>query len=74
MMFRHQLASRAKPAPPTPSAAGCVPGVYRSIGNMTRGETTLSFESGNSGMQPHTLSRWVGTRGATGPWIAVVAA
>jgi hypothetical protein len=44
------------------------PGDYRSIGSVTRGETTLSFESDKGGMQAHYLSRWVSTSGATGPW------
>ncbi len=44
------------------------PGDYRYIGSVTRGETTLSFESDKGGMQAHYLSRWVSTSGATGPW------
>ena len=62
----------AQAAPPPPSAAGGDPAAYRSIGNMTRGETTLTFESSNSGMQPHTLLRRVSMSGATGPWCATV--
>lgn len=49
------------PAPANPSD-------YRYIGGVTRGETTLSFESDKGGMQAHYLSRWVSTSGATGPW------
>jgi len=49
------------PAPANPSD-------YRYIGGVTRGETTLSFESDKGGMQAHYLSRWVSTSGAAGPW------
>lgn len=44
------------------------PREYRSIGSITRGETTLSFESDKGGMQAHYLTRWVSTSGAIGPW------
>ncbi len=44
------------------------PGEYRYIGSVTRGETTLSFESDKGGLQAHYLSRWVSTSGANGPW------
>jgi hypothetical protein len=50
-----------QPAPADPSE-------YRYIGSVTRGETTLCFESSKGGMQAHYLSRWVSTSGATGPW------
>ena len=53
-------------APGQPAPAN--PGDYRYIGSVTRGETTLSFESDKGGMQAHYLSRWVSTSGATGPW------
>jgi hypothetical protein len=52
------------PGQPAPSD----PREYRYIGSVTRGETTLSFESDKGGMQAHYLSRWVSTGGATGPW------
>ena len=52
------------PGQPAPSD----PREYRYIGSVTRGETTLSFESDKGGMQAHYLSRWVSTSGATGPW------
>ncbi len=53
-------------APGQPALAN--PSDYRYIGSVTRGETTLSFESDKGGMQAHYLSRWVSTSGATGPW------
>ncbi len=53
---------------PPGSPAPANPGDYRYIGSVTRGETTLSFESDKGGMQAHYLSRWVSTSGATGPW------
>lgn len=62
------LTTPGQPAPPPPSAAGNDPGAYRYIGSVTRGETTLTFESAKGGMQAHYLSRWVSTSGATGPW------
>jgi hypothetical protein len=62
------LTTPGQPAPPPPSAAGSDPGAYRYIGSVTRGETTLTFESAKGGMQAHYLSRWVSTSGATGPW------
>jgi hypothetical protein len=49
--------------------ASANPGDYCSIGSVTRGETTLSFESDKGGMQAHYLSRRVSTSGAAGPWI-----
>ncbi|MBS0196499.1 MAG: hypothetical protein JSR77_07055 [Planctomycetes bacterium] len=52
------------PGQPAPSD----PREYRYIGSVTRGETTLSFESDKGGMQAHYLSRWVSTGGAAGPW------
>ncbi len=55
------LTSPGSPAPANP-------GDYRYIGSVTRGETTLSFESDKGSMQAHYLSRWVSTSGATGPW------
>ena len=55
------LTPPGQPAPANPSD-------YRYIGSVTRGETTLSFESDKGGMQAHYLSRWVSTSGATGPW------
>ena len=55
------LTSPGQPAPANP-------GDYRYLGSVTRGETTLSFESDKGGMQAHYLSRWVSTSGATGPW------
>jgi hypothetical protein len=55
------LTSPRSPAPANPSD-------YRYIGSVTRGETTLSFESDKGGMQAHYLSRWVSTSGAIGPW------
>lgn len=51
---------------PQPAPANL--GDSRYIGSVTRGETTLSFESDKGGMQAHYLSRWVSTSGATGPW------
>lgn len=62
------LTPPGSPAPPPPNASGGDGGAYRSIGSVTRGETTLSFESDKGGMQAHYLSRWVSTSGATGPW------
>jgi hypothetical protein len=62
------LTAPGQPAPPPPSGARSNPGDYRYIGSVTRGETTLSFESDKGGMQAHYLSRWVSTSGATGPW------
>jgi hypothetical protein len=62
------ITAPGKPAPPPPSAAGGDPRAYRSIGSVTRGETTLSFESDKGGMQAHDLSRWASTTDATGPW------
>ncbi|XVJ60055.1 MAG: hypothetical protein HEQ23_11925 [Tepidisphaera sp.] len=53
---------------PPGSPAPANPSDYRYIGSVTRGETTLSFESDKGGMQAHYLSRWVSTSGATGPW------
>lgn len=55
------LTTPGQPAPANPSA-------YRYVGSVTRGETTLTFESDKGGMQAHYLSRWVSTSGATGPW------
>ena len=55
------LTAPGQPAPNDPAA-------FRYIGSVTRGETTLSFESDKGGMQAHYLSRWVSTSGATGPW------
>jgi hypothetical protein len=55
------LTAPGQPAPANPND-------YRYIGSVTRGETTLSFESDKGGMQAHYLSRWVSTSGATGPW------
>ena len=55
------LTPPGSPAPTNPSD-------YRYIGSVTRGETSLSFESDKGGMQAHYLSRWVSTSGATGPW------
>jgi hypothetical protein len=62
------LTAPGQPAPPPPSGASSDPGDYRYIGSVTRGETTLSFESDKGGMQAHYMSRWVSTNGATGPW------
>ena len=62
------LTAPGQPAPSPPSRATSDPGEYRYIGSVTRGETTLSFESDKGGMQAHYLSRWVSTSGATGPW------
>jgi hypothetical protein len=53
---------------PPGSPAPANPSDYRYIGSVTRGETTLSFESDKGGMQAHYLSRWVSTSGAAGPW------
>lgn len=52
------------PGQPAPSD----PREHRSIGSVTRGETTLSVESDKGGMQSHSLSRCVSTSGAGGPW------
>jgi hypothetical protein len=63
-----ELTAPGQPAPPALSGASSDPGVYRSIGGVTRGETTLSFEPNKGGMQAHDLSHWVSTSGATRPW------
>jgi hypothetical protein len=53
---------------PPGQSAPADPRKYRYIGNVSRGETTLSCESDKGGMQAHYFSRWVSTSGATGPW------
>lgn len=55
------LIALGQPAPSDPRE-------YRYIGSVTRGETTLSFESDIGGMQAQYLSRWVSTSGAAGTW------
>ena len=62
------LTAPGQPAPPPPSAAGGDPREYRYIGSVTRGETTLRFESDKGGMQAHYIARWVAPRGTPGPW------
>ncbi len=62
------LTPPGSPAPAPPPIGDPAGGDYRYIGSVTRGETTLSFESDKGGMQAHYLSRWVSTSGATGPW------
>ncbi len=62
------LTPPGSPAPAPPPIGEPGGGDYRYIGSVTRGETTLSFESDKGGMQAHYLSRWVSTGGATGPW------
>ena len=54
---------------PTPPPPGCGDaGAYRYVGSVTGGETTLSFEPDQGGMQAHYIARWVTTSGASGPW------
>lgn len=53
-------------APGSPAPAD--PGVFRYIGSVTRGETSMDFEASKGGMQAHYIARWVAPRGGVGPW------
>ena len=62
-----------EPSALNPESAAAPTAVARRIAfaaymSTTCGEITLTFDSGNGGMQAHYLSRWVSTSGATGPW------
>jgi len=53
---------------PTSAPAPTDPGAFRYVGSVTRGETTLSFESDKGGQQAHYIARWVSSSGGHGPW------
>jgi len=58
------------PAAPAPTD----PDLYRYLGSVSDGATTLTFASEKGGMQAHYLARWMTRRGAAGPWSEVASA
>lgn len=59
-------------APAAPAPAD--PDLYRYLGSVSDGATTLTFASDKGGMQAHYLARWMTRRGAAGPWSEVASA
>lgn len=42
--------------------------LYKYVGGVSDGATTLSFGPADGGKQAHYITRWVSTTGETGPW------
>lgn len=56
------------PAPPLPPPGSVGDGTYRYMGSASGGTMRLQFELSRAGQQTHYITRWVGTKGALGPW------
>lgn len=59
---------------PTGTPTPTDPDLYRYIGSVSDGATTLTFASEKGGMQAHYLARSMTRRGAAGPWSEVASA
>lgn len=68
------LTPPGSPAPPPPRPVDSAPTVYRYVGSVSDGSTTLTFDAAKGGQQAHYLARWVNTAGEPGPWSETVSA
>lgn len=57
-----------QPAPPLPPPGSAGDGTYRYMGSASGGTMRLEFPARQAGHQTHYITRWVGTKGALGPW------
>jgi hypothetical protein len=61
------LTEQRTPAPSDPES-------YRYLTSVSGGQTNVTFEPKQGGLQAHYLVRWVATNGAVGPWGETVSA